>query len=110
MEVFQENNNGIEVFSVKGSLDSNTSAEFETRIYAALEKGQRKLIFNLENMDYISSAGIRVMLKTAKDLKRMEGSVILCSLQDYVKEVFDIAGFDGYLNIEQNMEAALVKL
>lgn len=109
MEVFQENNNGIEIFRVKGSLDSNTSPAFENQIHAALEKGSRKLIFNLEDMEYISSAGIRVMLKTAKDLKRMEGSLVLCSLQDYVQEVFDIAGFDGYLNIEKDLKTALIR-
>jgi anti-sigma B factor antagonist len=110
MEIIQENTDGIEIFSVKGSLDSNTSSEFETRVYTALEGGHRKLIFNLENLDYISSAGIRVMLKTTKDLKRMDGSIVLCSLQDYVREVFDIAGFDGYLNIEKNLESAKVTL
>ncbi len=110
MEIFQENNKGIEIFKVKGSLDSNTSPEFETRIYNALEGGQRKLIFNLEDLNYISSAGIRVMLKTTKDLKRMEGNIVLCSLQDYVREVFDIAGFDGYLNIENNLDEAMVKI
>ena len=107
MEIFQENTNGVEIFSVKGSLDSNTSTELETRIYAALGNGQRKLILNLEDLDYISSAGIRVMLKTTKDLKRMEGNIVLCTLQDYVREVFDIAGFDGYLNIENNLETAM---
>ena len=107
MKIFQENNNGIEIFSVKGSLDSNTSTEFETRIYAALESGQRKLILNLEDLDYISSAGIRVMLKTTKDLNRMDGNIVLCTLQDYVREVFEIAGFDGYLNIENNLKAAM---
>jgi anti-sigma B factor antagonist len=110
MKIFQENNEGIEIFSVKGSLDSNTSPEFEQKIYEALEKGQRKLILNLENLDYISSAGIRVMLKTTKDLKRMDGNIVLCSLQDYVKEVFEIAGFDGYLNIENNLKAAMVQI
>ncbi len=110
MKIIQENNNGVEIFSVKGSLDSNTSPEFETRIYAALESGQRKLILNLEDLEYISSAGIRVMLKTTKDLKRMDGNIVLCDLQDYVREVFDIAGFDGYLNIEKNLEAAMIKI
>lgn len=110
MEIFQENNNGVEIFSVKGSLDSNTSSELETKIYTALESGQQKLILNLEHLDYISSAGIRVMLKTTKDLKRMEGNIVLCSLQDYVREVFDIAGFDGYLNIANNLEDAIVQI
>ncbi len=110
MEVQQENTNGVEIFKVKGSLDSNTSPEFETLIYKSLENGQRKLILNLEDLDYISSAGIRVMLKTTKDLKRMDGNIVLCSLQDYVREVFDIAGFDGYLNIENSLDAAMVAI
>ncbi len=110
MEISQENTDGIQIFSVKGSLDSNTSPELETQIYTALEGGQRKLILNLENLDYISSAGIRVMLKTTKDLKRMEGKVVLCALQDYVREVFDIAGFDGYLNIEKNIADSIGKI
>lgn len=110
MKIIQENNNGVEVFNIKGSLDSNTSSEFEAQIYTALEQGQRKLILNLENLEYISSAGIRVMLKTTKDLKRMQGNIVLCSLQDYVKEVFEIAGFDGYLNIEKNFESAMTKI
>ncbi len=40
----------------------------------------------------------------------MDGNIVLCSLQDYVREVFDIAGFDGYLNIENNLKAAMVKI
>jgi anti-sigma B factor antagonist len=110
MEVKQEHTDGVEIFSVKGSLDSNTSPEFEALIYKTLENGQRKLILDLEDLDYISSAGIRVMLKTTKDLKRMDGNIVLCSLQDYVREVFDIAGFDGYLNIENNLDGAMGKI
>jgi len=107
MEIFQENSNGVEVFSVKGSLDSNTSAEFEARIYTTLESGQHRLVLNLQDLDYISSAGIRVVLKTTKDLKRMDGNIVLCTLQDYVREVFDIAGLDGYLNIENSLKEAM---
>jgi anti-sigma B factor antagonist len=107
MEIFQENNNEAEVFSIKGSLDSNTAAEFETSLYSAFETGKKNVILNLEDLDYISSAGIRVMLKATKDLKKIEGKIVLCSLQDYVMEVFDIAGFVGYLNIVKTLDDAL---
>ncbi len=107
MEIIQENNNGIEILSVKGSLDFNTSKKFEALINAALEKGQKKLILNLENLDYISSEGIRVILQTDKDLKRMDGKIVLCTLQDFVKKVFEITCIDGYLTIENNLEAAI---
>ncbi len=110
MEIIQKNTNDIQIFSVKGSLDSNTSAELETRLYSALEQGHRKFIIDLEHLDYISSAGIRVMLKTTKDLKQMKGNIVLCALQDYVREVFDIAGFDGYLNIEKDLDGSIGKI
>jgi len=110
MEIIQKNTNDIQIFSVKGSLDSNTSSELETRLYSALEQGHRKFIIDLEHLDYISSAGIRVMLKTTKDLKQMKGNIVLCALQDYVREVFDIAGFDGYLNIEKDLDGSIGKI
>jgi len=110
MEIFQENNQGVEIFKVTGSLDSNTSGECEKRIYTALEKGQLKMILNLEDLEYISSAGIRVILKATKDLKRKNGKIVLCSLQDYVGEVFEIAGFDRYISIESNLEDAMMKI
>jgi anti-sigma B factor antagonist len=110
MEIFQESRNEAEIFSIKGSLDSNTATEFETHLYSAFDVGKTKIILNLENLDYISSAGIRVMLKATKDLKKIDGIIILCSLQDYVMEVFDIAGFVGYLNIVKNLDDAFVKI
>jgi anti-sigma B factor antagonist len=107
MEILRDTNGDIEIINITGSLDSNTSTEFEENIYSVIEEGAHRMIFNLETMDYISSAGIRVMLKVAKELKRREGLVVLCALQDYVKEVFHIAGFDAYLNIEPHLDAAM---
>ena len=65
------------------------------------------MIVDFEDLDYISSAGLRVILKTSKTLKRSEGSIVLCSMQDYVKEVFEIAGFDVFLSIATKMNDAL---
>jgi len=107
MEIIQEKKDNIKIFTVKGRLDSNTSSEFENQIYSAIENGLNRMVFNLEELDYISSAGLRVILKTTKELKQSDGKMVLCSLQDYVTEVFEIAGFDRYLNIEKTMENAL---
>lgn len=107
MEIHQETHQGVEILSVNGRLDSNTSETFETAIYKSLDTGKTCMIINLEGLEYISSAGLRVILKTTKDLKLKKGTLILCSLQDYVREVFEIAGFDGYLNIQPSLEKAL---
>ena len=76
----------------------------------AMESGARNVVIDFENLDYISSAGLRIILKTTKDLKRTEGNIVLCAMQDYVKEVFEIAGFDSFLTIVPTVENALTKV
>ena len=65
------------------------------------------MVMDFEALAYISSAGLRVILKTAKDLKRREGNLILCAMQDYVREVFEISGFDTFLPIVPTTVEAL---
>jgi anti-sigma B factor antagonist len=65
------------------------------------------MIIDFKDLDYISSAGLRVILKATKALKREEGKMMLCDMQDYVKEVFEIAGFDSFLPIVGTMNDAL---
>lgn len=109
MEVIEKKRNDIYIFKPKGRLDSNTSPEFEKRIFEVIEEGSRNMIIDFESLDYISSAGLRVILKAAKQLKNSDGIIMLCSMEDYVKEVFEISGFDSIIPIVPNMEDALKK-
>ncbi len=109
MEILEEQHGPISVFKVKGRLDSQTSPEFEDKIVKAFDKGIQKIIFDFKDMEYISSAGLRVILKATKDIKGTNGMIILCSMQDYVKEVFEIAGFDTFLPIVETFDDALKK-
>ncbi len=109
MEIIQEKKDDINVLRIKGRLDSKTSPEFEEKIAEASKNGTSKMILDFGELEYISSAGLRVVLKAAKDMKRIDGSVVLCSMQDYVKEVFEIAGFDTFLPIEPSFEDAVGK-
>ncbi|MEE8479913.1 MAG: STAS domain-containing protein, partial [Desulfobacterales bacterium] len=90
-----------------GNLNSNTSPELEDKIFEAIKNESKNMILDFEDLDYISSAGLRVIMKTAKNLKQSEGMIVLCSMKDYVKEVFEIAGFDAYLTIVSTMDDAL---
>ena len=109
MDIIEEKQNDISIFRLNGRLDSNTSPEFEGRILETLENGSNKLIIDFEALEYISSAGLRVVNKTLRQLKTNEGKLILCSMQDYVKEVFEIAGFDSFIPIVSDMDEALEK-
>ena len=107
MEIIEDEKNGISIFKLNGRLDSNTSQGFEKKIFQAITDGSKHMVIDFKDLDYISSAGLRVILKATKALKREDGSIMLCSMQDYVKEVFEIAGFDSFLPIVPGIEDAL---
>ena len=107
MEIIEESQSGINIYRLNGRLDSNTSQGFEKKVFQAIDNGSKSMIIDFKNLDYISSAGLRVILKATKALKREEGTLMLCDMQDYVKEVFEIAGFDSFLSIVGTMDDAL---
>ncbi len=107
MEIVEAKQDAINIYRVQGRLDSNTSPDLEKRIFAAISDGSKEMILDFENLDYISSAGLRVILKATKDLKRSEGKIILCAMKDYVKEVFEISGFDSFLPIVTSLDDAI---
>ena len=107
MEIIEEKKESISIFKLNGRLDSNTSQGFEKKIFDAISDGSKNMIVDFKDLDYISSAGLRVILKATKALNREDGKIMLCSMQDYVKEVFEIAGFDSFLPIVPSMDDAL---
>ena len=107
MEIIEEKQDAISIFKLNGRLDSNTSQGFEKKIFDAISDGSKNMIVDFKDLDYISSAGLRVILKATKALNREEGKIMLCSMQDYVKEVFEIAGFDSFLPIVASMDEAI---
>jgi len=107
MEIIELKQGKISTFKLQGRLDSNTSQSFEKRLLDAISDGFKNVIIDFKDLDYISSAGLRVILKATKTLKREDGKIMLCSMQDYVKEVFEIAGFDSFLPIVPTMDDAL---
>jgi anti-sigma B factor antagonist len=110
MKIIEEKTNDTVTFSLNGRLDSNTSATLEKRLENTIKDGVTRLIIDFEQLDYISSAGLRIILKTSKALDRADGKIIFCAMQDYVREVFEIAGFDTFLPIVATREEAAEKI
>jgi sigma-B regulation protein RsbU (phosphoserine phosphatase) len=84
-----------------------TSPEAESAINTLIETGARKVLINFAALEYISSAGLRVLLATAKKLKASGGDLKICSLNDTVQEVFDISGFSSILTVSKDQDEAL---
>ena len=83
---------------VSGRLDTQTAPELENELDAVLP-GLKELIFDMTNLEYVSSAGLRVILKAQK-VMNTQGSMKLTGVNDSIMEVFDITGFLDILTIE----------
>ena len=107
MQIVEEKQNDIYVFKLIGRLDSTTSPEFEKKISRAIADGFNQILVDFEKLEYLSSSGLRVLLKVSKLLKKSEGKLVLCSMADYIKEIFEISGFDTFLPILDNVNHAI---
>jgi anti-sigma B factor antagonist len=84
---------GVTVVRFEGNLDTNTAPEAQDHFDGLAAGGVSKILVDFEDLDYISSAGLRVLLATAKKLRGAGGNLRLCSLNETVGEVFEISGF-----------------
>ncbi len=99
MNISTQKEDGITVVGIEGSLDTNTAPEAQQHLDALQDDGVQKILVNFESLDYISSAGLRVLLATAKRLGASGGSLRLCGLNETVNEVFEISGFNTFLSV-----------
>lgn len=85
-------------FLLNGRLDTNTAPEFEKELQDSLD-GIEELTLDFSGLDYISSAGLRVLLSTQKRMSK-QGSMVIRNANETIKEIFEITGFIDILTIE----------
>ncbi len=91
--------NGSElVIALEGRLDTTTAPQLEAEIKSAIE-GINALVFDFEKLDYISSAGLRVLLATQKIMNK-QGTMVIRKVNETINEVFEVTGFSDILTIE----------
>ena len=98
MTIEKKLNNEAATLIVSGRLDTQTAPELENELDAVLT-GLKELTFDFTNLEYVSSAGLRVILKAQKAMNA-QGSMKLTGVNDSIMEVFDITGFLDILTIE----------
>ena len=98
MTVEKKINGDLLTIILSGRLDTQTAPELEREIDASIS-GIKELTFDFKNLDYVSSAGLRVILKAQKEMK-LRGSMKLIGVNDNIMEVFDITGFLDILTVE----------
>ena len=100
MDIKRRNEAGVITYSLKGRLDTNTAPELEAVITKDLNNA-KQINLELKDLDYISSAGLRVVLMTHKQMTNKGGSLNVLHPKEEVMDVFDMTGFSSFLNIEE---------
>ncbi|MCF8259456.1 MAG: STAS domain-containing protein [Melioribacteraceae bacterium] len=107
MDITEQKNGKYFILGIAGRLDASTAGAFEQMLMKTIEAGEKDILVDFSNLDYISSSGLRVLLMGAKKLKGNDAVLNLCALKDHIKEVFDIAGFTPVFSIKPNVDAVL---
>lgn len=95
------------IVTITGRLDAVTTPDYETRVRALIAGGDKCLIMDFAQLDYISSAGLRGLLVTAKLLKASGGAIRFANVGGNVKSVFDMSGFVSMFPIDDSVAVAI---
>lgn len=87
-------------FALEGRLDTSTAPQLDSAIKTSLGDSITLINFDFKKLDYISSAGLRVLLATQKTMNKRQGKIVFRNVNETIKEVFDITGFSDILTIE----------
>ena len=98
LNITRKTEDGQDIFSLEGRLDTVTAPALEQQLISSLDQIQT-LVLDFENLEYISSAGLRVLLWAHKSM-RTRGEMKVIHINSIIREVFDVTGFSEILNIE----------
>jgi len=107
MEFTTTQQGAVTIVAITGSLDALTAPTFGTALNDAIAHGQVRLVVDLANLEYTSSAGLRVLLNAVKEARQHGGDLRLAAMQAGVKKVFDLSGFTSILKSFADVNAAI---
>ncbi|MDD3847270.1 MAG: STAS domain-containing protein [Syntrophorhabdaceae bacterium] len=110
MEITKRKEKDVSIVAVSGRIDAITAPDFEKSLDELITAGDRVFLIDLAGLGYISSAGLRSILSSAKKLKTLSGEILFTGLQGPVEEVFQISGFKSIFKIFPSEAEALGSL
>jgi anti-anti-sigma factor len=110
MDIIQVEKNGIVCVTVKGRMETGLAQQFEKAIQEIIAEDRRRLLFDLSALEYLRSSVLRVILNAIKEINQKSGRVVLCCLNGYVKEIFEVNRFKNTITITDSVESGLREL
>ncbi|GAB2784695.1 anti-sigma factor antagonist [Rhabdobacter roseus] len=109
MEVTIKDFDEITILEVKGNIDSKTAPEFERNAKLATDKSE-KIGLELSQVEFMSSAGLRVLLMIYRNIKAQNGRVVLIGVSEEIQDVMSTTGFINFFTIVETLDEALTVL
>ena len=103
---FSEEQN-CHLIEVGGEISYSVTSLFQEKIEIVLKEEKKNILIDLSQVTYISSAGLRVLLKFGKDASAQDKNLALCGLNEFVSSVFKVSGFDKIFNIQPERSKAI---
>ncbi len=110
LSIHAEKEDRAVILVASGRLDGTTVSILQSAVQEQIQAGETTLVFNLEGMSYVSSAGLRVFLMAARSTNAEGGKVLLFGLRDHIAEVFKISGLNNLLPIYKSHTEALAEV
>jgi len=113
LELKQARIEDVVVVTVSGRVDHANADNFRAALWphlASCTGGGDRLVLDLSGLEYISSAGLRVLMLASRDVKSRDGRLVVCGLQPIVKEIFEISRFNIVFNVLPDRTAALAEM
>ena len=110
MDITHAKESEISIITINGRLDAATAPVADKIINTILEGGCSRMLFDFSMLDYLGSGGLRVILAATKALKRKRGQIVLCSLPNLVKEIFEVSGFNSVIPIAESVDSGIEQL
>lgn len=106
-DISTENKDGIHFITVNGEIDAGSSIYLDNALKEAMETGEKKILVDLSELKYISSAGLGVFISHLDELELQKIELAIFGINETVKQVFDILGLEKLLTIVESKEAAI---
>lgn len=110
MTLHQDIRGDVAILRPVGRLDTATSPELERTVLERLDAGCKRIVFDLADMEYVSSAGLRVILLAGKRLRAGQGRLVLSGMRETVRDVFEMSGFLTLFSVTPNLDEALARV
>jgi anti-anti-sigma factor len=108
MNLVESKTGDVCVLTIEGDVDAGSAPELESRLRELMQSAEHKLVLDLDDVPYVSSAFLRVVLAMARDATQRGGDLRLANLRPPVRAVFDLAGFSELLKIYDDVHAAIL--